>query len=730
MSSSPLIGANNATEGGVAIVEDITTRRVDEEALRQSETRLRLMLETSPIAVRIAGNAGHKVLFANQRYAQLIVSTPEATLGVDPSAYYADANAYQEILDVLAKGEHVTNRLIELRMRDGQTKWAWASYLMLDFENEPAVLGWFYDVTEQKKVEMALRESEAKLRDIAEYTYDWDYWLGPDGHLIYVSPSCERITGYRPEEFMAAPDLLHRIVHPEYQELLVSHLHGTEQKDACELEFVIINKKGEARWIAHGCRPIFDTEGRYLGRRSSNRDITANKEAEVEYRTIIQTMQDGFLLVGADTHFVDVNDAYCQMLGYTRDEVLGLAIADIEAVKDDTGVIRPTDEILLHGHAHFETRHRRKDGSAIDVELTASRLESRGGVLIALVRDISERKAAEAEIHQWAYFDRLTNLPNRRLLEDRLQQQVVRAKREHQRLSLLFVDLDKFKPINDKLGHDVGDWLLQAVAQRMQGCVRESDTVARMGGDEFVVLLPNVKVIEDAIGVAHKVRLALQEPFITLNDRKLEITSSIGVALYPDHADNLRDLLRCGDEAMYRAKRAGRNAVEVFPVDESTSGWESLPSAGDRPVVHLIWKSDYTCGEPTIDDEHREMFRLANALLDQALARNLDSDAVRKAFDALLNHVVKHFADEEAILAANGYPLLNEHAELHRQLVVHAKKLRQRTEEAGSSLGEIVEFLVSEVVSRHMLREDRKFAGLFSRGIGIVRSNASNGLTG
>lgn len=161
MSCSPLLGPHGNPEGGIAIVEDITARRLDEEAIRESEARLQLMLETSPIAVRIAGESGRKVLFANQRYAELIQSDPESMLGADPGLYYANERDYQEVLGVLAKGGRVTNRLIELRMPDGLSKWALASYLMLTYEGQPAVLGWFYDVTEQKKAEQQL-ESLAK----------------------------------------------------------------------------------------------------------------------------------------------------------------------------------------------------------------------------------------------------------------------------------------------------------------------------------------------------------------------------------------------------------------------------------------------------------------------------------------------------------------------------------------------------------------------------------------
>ncbi|MDD5366612.1 MAG: sensor domain-containing diguanylate cyclase [Gallionellaceae bacterium] len=153
ISCAPLLGAQGQNEGGIAIVEDDTLRKRSEDALREKEARFRYMLETSPIAVRIAGMSGHKVLFANQRYAELIESSADTLIGVDPVSYYADPDEYREIIDLLAQGEQVTNRLVELAIPGGKIKWALASYLALEYENEPAVLGWFYDITAQKELE-------------------------------------------------------------------------------------------------------------------------------------------------------------------------------------------------------------------------------------------------------------------------------------------------------------------------------------------------------------------------------------------------------------------------------------------------------------------------------------------------------------------------------------------------------------------------------------------------
>lgn len=200
---------------------------------------------------------------------------------------------------------------------------------------------------------------------------------------------------------------------------------------------------------------------------------------------------------------------------------------------------------------------------------------------IAVLRDNSiARRAAEETIRQMAYYDQLTGLPNRRLLEDRMQQVLANAQRYNARAAVLFIDLDKFKQVNDQQGHEAGDWLMQQVAGRMRAVLRETDTAARVGGDEFVVLLPDATSMQDAVKVAEKVRQQIEQPFTLDDGVTLVISSSIGVAMYPDQADNPRDLLRFGDEAMFKAKNRGRNAIEIFTAKGEASSAVTPMSCG------------------------------------------------------------------------------------------------------------------------------------------------------
>jgi diguanylate cyclase (GGDEF)-like protein/hemerythrin-like metal-binding protein len=333
---------------------------------------------------------------------------------------------------------------------------------------------------------------------------------------------------------------------------------------------------------------------------------------------------------------------------------------------------------------------------------------------VVSIEDISERVEMQRQVRELASYDPLTKLPNRRLALERLTQQLVRARRTKSILALLFIDLDRFKPVNDELGHEVGDWLLQAVAQRIQACLRESDTAARMGGDEFVVMVPDLHTIEAATAVGEKIRSELARDFVTPKGLVLQISSSIGVAIYPDHGDSEETLLRLGDEAMYIAKRGGRNAVQVW-APSTPAGDEASGHRAQRLNVHLRWKPAFACGHAVIDQEHEALFTLANRLLDAAELRESNPAEFAAAFDALLTQASEHFAHEETILQAHGFTDLAEHAQLHRTLLDRARELHAAVHASDLvAVNGLVQFLVSELVAGHMLGADRAFGSLFA----------------
>jgi diguanylate cyclase (GGDEF)-like protein/PAS domain S-box-containing protein len=300
------------------------------------------------------------------------------------------------------------------------------------------------------------------------------------------------------------------------------------------------------------------------------------QESQALYRLIAENSNDAiWVMQYPDLTYSYMSPSIARLYGWTPEEFSGqppdelMSVEELRSWSDTVEEhVRSVGEgDLTACFIELELEVRNKEGHRVQVETVANIMldsASRPTHIVGSSRDITRRKAAEDSIRKMAFFDQLTGLPNRRMMEDRLAQMLALAKREQRKLSLLFVDLDRFKAVNDQHGHAAGDWLLTQVASRMGSVLRASDTASRIGGDEFVILLPDAQNTDDAVLVAEKIRCVLEQPFVMDNGVELDISSSIGVVMYPDQADNVRDLLHFGDEAMYRAKKGGRNAVEVF----------------------------------------------------------------------------------------------------------------------------------------------------------------------
>ncbi|MDO3381069.1 diguanylate cyclase domain-containing protein [Gilvimarinus algae] len=278
---------------------------------------------------------------------------------------------------------------------------------------------------------------------------------------------------------------------------------------------------------------------------------------------VLDLMLDAVCVVDRDGRFLFVSAAFEQIFGYKPSEVLGKPMIDLVYPEDRERTLSKVDTLLAgEPSPHFENRWVRKDGRVVHVLWTAQWSEKHQA-RIAVAHDITERKKMEGRLQHLAVHDQLTNLPNRVLLQDRIATALASARRDSNQLALLFIDLDGFKHVNDSCGHSVGDRLLQEVARRLERCVRESDTVGRWGGDEFLVLLSSISAVSDAERVAENIRLSLARPY-NLNGELLNLAPSIGIAHYPEHGGGEQTLIQCADHAMYKAKKAGGNRFLVY----------------------------------------------------------------------------------------------------------------------------------------------------------------------
>ncbi|MHB8787863.1 MAG: EAL domain-containing protein [Thauera sp.] len=294
---------------------------------------------------------------------------------------------------------------------------------------------------------------------------------------------------------------------------------------------------------------------------------------------VIESSLEGIMVTDAHARIVSVNPAFTRMTGYSAEEVIGLNPSLLNSGRQSPAFYaRMWESLLQEGQWQGEVWNRRKTGELYPQLLHITAIRDRDGELThyaALFTDISRLKETEARIRDLAYYDPLTGLPNRRLLEDRLQVELAHAARLRCRLAVMFVDLDRFKRINDSLGHEVGDKLLVEIARRLRANLREDDTVARMGGDEFLVILNNLSGPDEAAMMARRLVGALRRP-VQVEGRELVVTTSLGISIYPDDSQDANTLIKHADVAMYRAKDEGRNSFQLFE-----------PAMNARSLEHL-----------------------------------------------------------------------------------------------------------------------------------------------
>ncbi len=337
----------------------------------------------------------------------------------------------------------------------------------------------------------------------------------------------------------------------------------------------------------------------------------------------------------------------------------------------------------------------REDGRAVDVELRARALTAGGEALCAIfAQDVTARSHAATQLNLLAYSDPLTGLANRALFADRLRQAALDGRRDGRSFALLMLDLDAFKPVNDRYGHAVGDAALREVAQRLLARSRTTETVARLGGDEFAVLIPGIKLRQGATVVAERLLASIRQP-IAIGELRLVLNATIGIALFPEHGDTVEHLLVAADTALYSAKRAGGKYC----------AWalQSMPAECGPPTI--AWSVAHEVGVPEMDAQHARLAELLNAL---AIVLHNGQDH-RTAFGEFLRYAAFHFAWEERLMADACYIGLLEHCDKHRRLLADVAGLVMEGDGVSSSL--VLRYL-QEWLFRHVDGADRELAAV------------------
>ena len=396
--------------------------------------------------------------------------------------------------------------------------------------------------------------------------------------MVFVSSGCAEITGYPAQDLLFNRKVSYEsITYPEDRELVREQIRNAlRNRERFSVEYRIFRADESLCWVWERGVGIYDEQGTAIAIEGFIQDITPKKHqeqalqnAETRYRSIFENAIEGIFQTSASGQYFAANPALAKIYGYDSTEDLMNDLVNIQTQLYVDPARRDDFKLLMDMNGkvqNFESQVYRKDGEVIWISENARTVTNDAGEILyyeGTVEDITERRTHEERIQHQATHDSLTGLPNRYLLEDRLRHAINYAERYHTRLAVAFLDLDQFKHINDSQGHDIGDQLLLTIAERLQALLRDSDTVVRLGGDEFIILLSSVFKTEDITHTMQRVLAAISTPVI-LNGLEFNITCSIGISIYPEDGTKASVLLKNADTAMYKAKESGKNNFQYF----------------------------------------------------------------------------------------------------------------------------------------------------------------------
>ncbi|TPQ27539.1 PAS domain S-box protein [Methylomonas koyamae] len=587
------------------IFHNISERVRLEKALRQASERFQAIIEASPIPMAINDDALN-ITYLNGAFIRTFGYTLSDIPTVAdwwPKAYPDPAyrtqvqHDWQDHIDaVLRKGDKFKPLEVKINTRWGDARIALVAATKLPEGLDEVHLVTLIDITDVRRSEDALRASEERFRRLHESLSDAYAQVDMSGKITDWNHAFQEMIGYSAE---AIPTLT-------YKQITPVKWHAYESRILEEQ--VIVNGRSEVyeKEYSRNDGTIIPVELRTFLLRGKNgdpeamwaiiRDITGRKKNEENLRIAAVTFQshEGIIITDADTHIIRVNRAFEEITGYSKDEVIGQNPRIFKSGQQDTVFYQAMWSSLDKNDLWSgEIWDRRKNGEIYPIFITISAIRDDHGKVsnyVSVFTDISLRKQTEEEIHQLAFFDPLTSLPNRRLFLDRLAQALAASQRSERHGALLMLDLDHFKKINDTLGHAVGDELLSEVGLRLRNLVREGDTVARLGGDEFIVVLEGLdrlpmEAASQAENLAQKILEALAKPY-RLSEREYHNSASIGICLFLGHVETETDIVKHADVALYEAKAAGRNAIRFY--DPKTQDFLDHRTALEADLRHAL----------------------------------------------------------------------------------------------------------------------------------------------
>nr|WP_269752139.1 EAL domain-containing protein [Thiocapsa bogorovii] len=561
----------------ISIIEDINERKQSELALRNSEEKFRALFEqagsccmildpNTPNGIPLIVDANTSACLMHGYEREDFIGRPVSDID-DQAGKQLVKKRTAEIMT----GKPFSVENIHVR-KDGTTFAVSVNAKRIDIGGEPPLIFTTeYDISKREELHNRIQKIAAHVPGMI---YQYQQW--PDGHAAfpYTSAGIKDIYGVEPADASTDATAVFDAVHPDdrsrVEAKIAESMHDlTTWQDSYRIEC----PDGRLTWVEGEASPERQPDGSVLWH-GSIRDVTDRKQAEEKLRLAASVFEHSFeaiLITDAENRIIDTNPAFSAITGYEQASVLGQDPKILASGRHDQAFFREMwDAITRKGSWQGEIWNRRKDGELYAELLSISVVRHADQSIanyIAIFSDISELKAHEEELDRIANYDQLTGLPNRRLLFDRIEQASVRVRRSGRLMAVCYLDVDDFKPINDKYGHAVGDQVLIGIANRLRKVLRAQDTVARLGGDEFVLLFNDLMRLEDSDVLLERVLAACTSP-IVLQGVTHRVSASIGVTLSPPdvpfEGDSADILLRHADQAMYRAKEAGRNRYHLY----------------------------------------------------------------------------------------------------------------------------------------------------------------------